>query len=175
MATFDDYIDRLKQKDNDAFEYIYEQTKRGVYAIIVSIIHDRQMTEDLMQETYIKMLKNIHQYQKGRNFNAWVTQIAKNLAYDYLRETKHSMLVDPIEQSHIINQTSDEKSQEDLTLDELIAPLDEEERQIVLLHIVSYTKFKDISSIVDKPLGTVLWMYQRALKKIKNGLGKENL
>ena len=77
MPNFDDYIERLRHKDNEAFEYIYEHSKRGVYAIIVAIVKDRQTTEDLMQDTYIKMLKNINQYQVGRNFNAWITQIAK--------------------------------------------------------------------------------------------------
>ena len=173
MPNFDDYIERLKHKDNEAFEYIYEQTKKGVYSIIIAIVKDRQMTEDLMQDTYIKMLKSINQYQVGRNFNAWITQIAKNTALDYYRKQQKTQLVDPIEDINLIDREQLKDNQSDYTLEEMIKPLDSEERQIVLLHVVSEMKFKNIAEIMNKPLGTVLWMYQKALKKIKNSLREE--
>jgi RNA polymerase sigma-70 factor (ECF subfamily) len=55
----------------------------------------------------------------------------------------------------------------------MIKSLDSEERQIVLLHVVSDMKFKTIAEVVNKPLGTVLWIYQKALKKIKQSLREE--
>ncbi len=173
MPNFDDYIERLRHKDNEAFEYIYEHSKRGVYAIIVAIVKDRQTTEDLMQDTYIKMLKNINQYQVGRNFNAWITQIAKNTALDYYRKHQKSRLIDPVDDINIIDREQTNDHQNDYTLEEMVKSLDTEEREIVLLHIVSDMKFKTISEIVNKPLGTVLWIYQKALKKIKKSLREE--
>lgn len=173
MPNFDDYIERLKHKDNEAFEYIYEHTKRGVYSIIVAIVKDRQMTEDLMQDTYIKMLKNINQYQIGRNFNAWITQIAKNTALDFYRRQQKSTLVDPIEDINIIDREQPIESQNDYSLEEMVQSLDTDERQIVLLHIVSDMTFKTIAEVVNKPLGTVLWIYQKSLKKIKKSLREE--
>jgi len=174
MPKFDDFVERLKDKDNEAFEYIYDQTKKGVYAIIIAIVKDRQATEDLMQDTYIKMLKHLHQYESGRNFNAWITQIAKNTALDYYRKHSQTTLVDPIESIHIIDQEQKTEDSNDYSLEEMIKPLDEEERQIVLLHVVSNTKFKTIAEITEKPLGTVLWIYQKALNKIKKSMGKES-
>ena len=61
----------------------------------------------------------------------------------------------------------------DYDLETLIAPLDTEEREIVLLHVVSDTKFKDIAQILGKPLGTVLWLYNRAIRKMRQDVGKE--
>jgi len=173
MPNFDDYIDRLKHKDNEAFEYIYEQTKRGVYSVIIAIVKDRQMTEDLMQDTYIKMLKKINQYQIGRNFNAWITQIAKNTALDYYRKQQKSQLIDPIEDIDLIDREQPKANDSEYSLEEMIKSLDSEERQIVLLHVVSDMKFKTIAEVVNKPLGTVLWIYQKALKKIKQSLREE--
>jgi len=170
MPTFDDYIERLKSKDNEAFAYVYEHTKRGVYAIIIAIVKDRQATEDLMQDTYIKMLKRLNQYEKGRNFNAWITQIAKNAALDYYRIHRQTQLIDPIEESQILDQEQVPESKSDYSLDEMIAPLDDEERQIVLLRVVSETKFKVIADIVEKPIGTVLWIYQKAIQKMKKSI-----
>lgn len=178
MVNIDDYIERLKLKDNEAFRYVYDETKRGVYAMIISIVKDRQATEDLMQDTYIKMLKNIDMFTPGRDFNSWIVQIAKNTALDYYRKHQKLIITDPIADIHIIDNVQTEtssNSNNDYSLEEMIKPLNEEERQIILLHLVSDMKFKSIAETMNKPLGTILWMYQKALKKIKKSLEGEDL
>jgi RNA polymerase sigma-70 factor (ECF subfamily) len=170
---FDDYLDLLQEKDESAFFAVYEATKHGVYSVIVAIVKDRQTTEDLMQDTYIKMLKNLSSYQRGRNFPAWLFQIAKNLAYDHLRKQAPVLITDPQTQEHLFNQTNEPSPSTDYTLEELLKPLDSLQRQIVLLRVVSDVKFKDIAITVGRPLGTVLWIYNQALTKMKNSLGKE--
>ena len=56
---------------------------------------------------------------------------------------------------------------------DLVKPLDETEKQIVLLRAVDEMKFKDIAKVVDKPLGTVLWIYNKAIKSLKDYLEVE--
>jgi len=171
--NFEDYLDALAEKDEQAFAYVYEQTKRGVYSVIVAIVRDRHTTEDLMQDTYLKMLQNLHSYQRGRNFAAWLFEIAKNLAYDHLRKNKLVIPTDPQNQDYVFDRREEPPPKTEFTLEELMAPLDEVERQIVLLRVVSEVKFKDIAVTVAKPLGTVLWIYNKALAKMKKSLGKE--
>jgi len=171
--NFEDYLDSLAEKDEEAFAYVYENTKRGVYSVIVAIVRDRHTTEDLMQETYMKMLHNLRSYQRGRNFAAWLFEIAKNLAYDHVRKNKNIFPTDPQEQDYVFDRQEEAPAKTELTMEELMAPLDETERQIVLLRVVSDVKFKDIATTVEKPLGTVLWIYNKALAKMKKSLGKE--
>ena len=92
---------------------------------------------------------------------------------DYYRKHQKSRLVDPVEDINIIDREQTNDHQNDYTLEEMVKSLDTEEREIVLLHIVSDMKFKTISEVVNKPLGTVLWIYQKALKKIKKSLREE--
>jgi RNA polymerase sigma-70 factor (ECF subfamily) len=122
-----------------------------------------------MQDTYIKMLKNINSYQKGRNFNAWLLQIAKNIAIDYYRKNHLVTAFDPMADSYIFDESAiDTKPKNPYEVEELIKPLDSVERQVVLLRVVSDAKFKDIAKTVKKPLGTVLWIYNKALRKMKD-------
>ncbi|HAQ56185.1 MAG TPA: hypothetical protein DCR44_02105 [Acholeplasmatales bacterium] len=172
MFDFDGRLDALRRKDEEAFREIYDQTKHGVYAVIVAIVRDRGIAEDLMQDTYMKMLARLDAYEPGRNFNAWLVQIAKNLALDHYRKEHKTVSVDPQENAYVFDRVEPVESSE-YDLETLIAPLDTEEREIVLLHVVSDTKFKDIATIVDKPLGTVLWLYNRAIKKMRTHVGKE--
>jgi RNA polymerase sigma-70 factor (ECF subfamily) len=167
-TNFDDYIDKLINKDNDAFKVVYEETKKGVFSIIISYVHSKTVTEDLMQDTYIKMIKKIRQYQKGRNFNAWLMQIAKNTALDYLRKSKKEFLYDPQESAYLHQDLGTDPKTYDVL--DLVESLDDEDKQVVLMRVVGEYKFKDIAKVVDKPLGTVLWIYQKSLKKLKKEL-----
>lgn len=176
MKSFDDYIDLMMNKDEAAFFEVYQQTKAGVYSVIASIIKDRQAIEDLMQETYIKMLKNLNQYQKGRSFTPWLLQIAKNLALDYYRKHQKEVVMDIQENEYLFTKNQVNENQEiDLELNEMLSSLTIDEREVVTLKIVSEMKFKDIAESLNKPLGTVLWIYNKAIKKVKNDLERRKL
>ena len=68
----DDYIDLLIQKDERAFKIIYDETKRSVYAIIRSIVRNEDITEDLMQDTYVRAIEKIRTYKKNGKFQVWL-------------------------------------------------------------------------------------------------------
>lgn len=172
MANYEEYIDKLKIKDEDAFEAVYQGTKNAVYAIIIAIIKDRSMGEDIMQETYLTMLEKINTYQKGRNFTTWLLQIARNKAIDYYRLQKHTQLVDP-DLEDITFPCTNATGERSLLISELLDLLNENERSIFLLKIVESLKMREIASILKMPLGTVLWHYNKAVKKIKQIQGGE--
>jgi RNA polymerase sigma-70 factor, ECF subfamily len=167
----DDYLPALASRDEAAFQLIYDETKKGVYSIIIAIVKSKQITEDLMQDTYIKMLEKLDTYQRGRNFSAWLFQIAKNLAYDYVRKESRVSTFDPQEQNLLFDKVPDyEPTVINPSLEQMLQPLDDVERQIMLLKAVNDSTFKEIAQTLSKPLGTVLWLYQRALKKMKKHL-----
>ncbi|XFA99478.1 RNA polymerase sigma factor [Candidatus Izemoplasma sp. B36] len=165
MVNYEDYIDNLIKKDNEAFKVIYENTKKGVFSMIISIVNNKAATEDLMQDTYMKMIQKIHQYKRGRNFYAWLIQIAKNTALDYVRKEKRNLVFDPQENSQIFEKPTNDRN--DFIVYDYVKDLDHEERQVVLLRIISDLKFKDIAKSLNKPVGTVLWLYNRAIKKLQ--------
>ena len=171
QINYEDYIDLLIAKDNEAFRVVYENTKKGVFSMIISIVKNKAATEDLMQDTYMKMIEKINQYKKGRNFYSWLLQIAKNTALDYYRKYNKETIYDPQEQSYYHDSLKTEEKTYSVL--DLVKPLDPLEKQIVLLRSVEEMKFKDIAAIVDKPLGTVLWLYNKAIKTLKKYLEVE--
>lgn len=165
LIDYDLYIDDLIQKDERAFEVVYENTRKGVFSMIISIVNNRAVTEDLMQDTYMKMIQKIRQYKKGRNFYAWLIQIAKNTALDYYRKESKVHVYDPQENDYMFDK--EYQDSDHYAVYDMIKPLDDEEKQIVLLRIVSNLKFKDIADVTQKPVGTVLWVYNKAIKKLQ--------
>lgn len=160
-------IEKLKDKDNSAFEFIYHNTSSIVYSVIINIVKDHNKTEDLMQDTYIKMISNINSYDFKYNFKTWLATIARNTAIDYYRKTKKETLVDISEFESFLPHTKSEANS-NYNANYFLSLLDNEEREIVVLKAIDNIKFKEIAKIVDKPSATVRWIYSNAMKKMKN-------
>ena len=167
MANYDAYIEALKQKDEQAFEYIYHETKATIFAIIIAIVKDKDVSQDLLQDTYITMLEKINQYQLGKNFLSWLAVIARNKAIDYYRRKQKETLIDVTESEYILPSVNPQGEKRAL-VSELLNLLSDVERQIFLLQIMQNLPHREISKIMSLPLGTVLWHYQKAIKKINN-------
>lgn len=159
-------IERLKNKDEQAFEYVYQETKRGVYSMIFSVVKNHQVTEDIMQDVYMKMMTTIDQYKKQTNFKNWLLTIAKNQAIDYYRREKRIVHVD-IEDYDLSFSNPEPSPHEKNKFDLMIEMLSEDQRSVVILKIADDMKFKDIAKILEKPLGTVIWLYQEAMKTLR--------
>ncbi len=159
----------LKQGDTSVFDELYHNTFRQVFFVILPILNDRSLAEDIMQDTYIKLLKNLQNYTEN-NFLAYLLTIAKNLALNEYKKRKRMTLVDEVEydysnyafQNHI--EISIEK--EELIRD-MLAILDETEKNVVLLYNVENLTHREIALILDKPLGTITWIYSKAVKKLQ--------
>jgi RNA polymerase sigma-70 factor (ECF subfamily) len=158
----------LRKGDESALAGIYQETNRLVFSIALGILKDQQLAEDIMQETYLKVKSSIDYYQKGTNFGAWIAQVAKNLALMEYRRRKKEVLVDPIEKNYMFGSVSYEFKEVNPTLAAALEILDENEKEVLLLHINSDLKHREIATILNKPLGTVLWLYNRAIKKMRN-------
>lgn len=172
MADLEKYIDGLTKKDEACFEAIYEETKTSVYAIIVAIVKDRDIANDLMQDTYLTMIEKIHQYKREKKFLPWLLTIARNKAIDYYRERKKEIVLDVIEFDSYIAKTPP-KGERNALIEEMLRSLSDIELQVFLLYTMQNLKHKEIAKILNIPLGTSLWHYNKALKKINKLKGSD--
>lgn len=159
--------------DEQAFAEFYEATRNGLFSYVLSIVKKRESAEDLMQETYIVFRKNVQSYRDGTNAFAFLVQIGKNLSLNYLKRAKYETAVD----FSVWDAESDfsvEAEADTTVLDIVRGRLSEGEAQIVLLHLVSGFKHREIAEITGKPLGTVLWTYKNSLAKLKKIIEKED-
>jgi len=160
-------VKELQKGKMDVFDEIYYETKDGVYFTIISILKNESIAEEIMQEVYFKMLHNIHSYD-GRYFKAWITTIAKNMALNTYKKEKRTMIVDSQESDYLF--TSKSNINEQYLVNDMKRILNNEEFDIVMMHIIGNMTHKNISKTIDKPLGTVLWIYNRAKKKLRDYL-----
>lgn len=164
-------IEKLKFKDELAFEYVYTKTKSLVYTVIISVVKDHNQTEDLMQDTYIKMIKSINSYDNKYRFNTWLATIARNTALDYYRKQKKQYSVD-IHENEYLFPLERSLQDDEISTNYILSLLDDEEREVVMLYSLDEYKHKEIAIILNKPIGTITWIYNKAMKKLRKELKK---
>lgn len=164
--TLRKYLKAFKRGDESAFDAIYDATKTPVYYTILSIIKDESLTEDIMQDTYIKMIKELPNYTEKGTFLAWLKTIARNTALNAYKKRQKEVNYD-IQEGELLFGQSDGKQEERYEVEKLLKHLRDEEQEIIIRHAVMDETHRSIAESMGKPLGTVLWTYRNALKKLK--------
>ncbi len=158
-----DRLRRLSSGEKEELEPIYNHLKIPLYSVIYRIVYDKMMTEDIMQTVFLKILSSPPD-EKIESVKAWIFRIARNEAIDVLRRERRLQLAADIEQEGFTDPTIL------LDIENGLMKLRLDEREIVTLHLNGGFKFKEIADITEKPLGTVLWKYRKAIDQLRNYL-----
>lgn len=165
------YLNRLAAGGKDALQPLYADTKAAVYGFVLSILKHRSDAEDVMQETYLQIYSGAGRYRPQGKPMAWIITIARNLAMMRLREKNRTH--EPLEDWTAVSLSPEVTTEDRLMLSLAMQALTSDESQIVMLHAVSGLKHREIASVLELPLPTVLSKYHRALKKLKLRLAEE--
>ena len=160
-------VKELQNGNIEAFDSIYYQTKNIVFYSIFIILKDYQLSEDIMQDTYLKALSKIHTYRRKAHFKSWLITIAKNLAINEFNRRKREMLIDLNENEYMLGSSASTVENEVL-INQIFKVLSDTEKEIVLLHVIGDLKHREIGKLLDKPIGTVTWIYNKAIKKLQD-------
>ena len=160
-------VKRLQDGDIAVFDMIYYETKSVVYYTILSIVKDKSLSEDIMQDTYLKALSKIHTYKPTHSFKSWIVTIGKNLAINEYNRRKKETNIDIQENEMFLGQT-ESRSENQILIEQIFKVLNDTEREIVLLHVIGDLKHREIATLLNKPIGTITWSYKNSIDKLKN-------
>ena len=156
------YMKRLKEGDINAMDNIYDETHKLIYYHAYHILKDPYLTEDIIQETYLKVLDNIDTY-KNDNPRAWLVTIAKNLSLNLLKREQRSIVV-----AADVLDVLDPK-QTDTPLIELANHLlDEEEFMILMYCVVEDQTRKRVGELLGLSTSGVTYKLNIALEKLRD-------
>lgn len=167
-SHLEELLKRLAAGDKEALTQLYDETRAAIYGFSLSITKNPSDSEDVLQETYLKIWANAARYTAKGTPMSWILTIAKNLSLMKLRERKRHQDLEPEEWDMSFHIPDSAGNTEDRhLLEAALNILSDEERQIILLHAVSGLKHREIAQLQDMALATVLSKYHRALKKLR--------
>ena len=145
----------IRDGDKTAFEELYNDMKTPIYTVIFRITWDASLSEDILQEVFVKLYTSPLP-PSIKNPRAYVFQMARNLA---INSTKQARPISLDEISDTLHRPLDDFSLR-MDIDDALKTLPAQECQIVTMHIIGALKFREISDIMQIPLGTALWKYK---------------
>ncbi|MEX0661046.1 MAG: sigma-70 family RNA polymerase sigma factor [Balneolaceae bacterium] len=187
-SNYDKMQDRelvhLYRKDDDqlAFKELMNRHQAKVYSYIFSMVHNREVTNDIFQETFTKVITKMDDtYNEQGKWIAWVMRIAHNATIDYIRKQKRFVDVnssyDKESKTDFYDRLPDDDAigqQEKLEIDEStsellehISNLPEEQRTVVMLRHYYEMPFKEIADLTDVSINTALGRMRYALINLR--------
>ena len=147
------------------FEMFYKECKDYVFKIAFGIIKNKEDSEDIVQNLFLKIYKLPKDKLPSRNEASWLYTVAKNETLNYIKSKRKDINIDDlqiykddVEISNLINEAS---------YKELMKKLNSEEELIVKLKTESNFTFKEIAKILGKNENTVKWKYYSAIHTLK--------
>jgi RNA polymerase sigma-70 factor (ECF subfamily) len=170
-----------------AYRELVRRYERPVFALIYRMVRDRELAEDLAQETFVKALNAIESYRPEFKFSSWIFKIANNAAIDHLRrreldtlsldgsphaETPEAMQATALQIGARQESPLDAVEARELggAIEAAIGRLRPEYRSCILLRHVEGRAYEEIAEILDLPLGTVKTYIHRARNELRLAL-----
>ena len=170
-----------------AHRELIKRYERPVFSLVFRMVRDRELAEDLTQDTFIKVLSHLDRYRTDFKFSSWLFKIANNVAIDHLRRRQldtvsidgslHAMTAGAVEASRFDISDGSESALDEMEARELgsaieqaIASLRPEYRSCILLRHVEGRSYEEIASTLDLPLGTVKTYIHRARHELRRAL-----
>jgi len=188
-ATDQEVVAWAREGHESAYRELVHRYERPIFSLIYRMVRDRERSEDLSQETFVKVLNAIDSYRPEYKFSSWIFKIANNAAIDHLRRKELDTLsldgapdaVTAERQEGTSLQLADttESPLDELQARELgtqieaaIAQLRPDYRSCILLRHVEGYAYEEIAEMLGLPLGTVKTYIHRARAQLRELLGR---
>lgn len=161
--------------DENSFRDLIRRHLKSVYNFVYRLAGNAKDSEDITQEVFLKVWKNIKRYDQDRGFKTWLFTIARNTSIDWLRKKRNLVFSDFDNEeggNAIIDELADlaplpdeifKKSEDKKFFDELLNKLSPVYKEVLLLRYKDQFTFEEIGEILGKPLDTVKSRNRRAL------------
>jgi len=156
----------IKYGNNIAFEKLYKNYKNLVYKIAYSILKNSYDSDDIVQIVFEKIYSIDKDKLPTRNKSSWLYSVTKNETINYLNKKKNHIELEEIYEIEDNNNEINELINKD-SYNRLIGKLNENEKEIISLKILSNLSFKEIAKLLNKPTGTIKWIYYKSINTLK--------
>lgn len=160
----------LKQRQRKAFDYLYDNYSAALYSVVLSILADTEIAQDTLQEVFIKIWRQIEQYDaaKARLFT-WMVNIARNASIDMLRSKGFRQGKENRELTGTVYEYAGNAAikVENIGLRKIIQQLKPDLKVLIELSYFQGFTQDEISKMLDIPLGTVKTRMRSALTQLR--------
>ncbi|BFM44401.1 sigma-70 family RNA polymerase sigma factor [Flavobacterium sp. CFS9] len=172
--------------NENALATLIKRHESKIYGFIYSKIADRDISNDIFQDTFIKVIKTLksNSYNEEGKFLPWVMRISHNLIVDHFRKTKKMPMYRETEEFSIFSVMSDDAltienkmifDQVEVDLKRIIEELPEDQKEVLVMRMYQDMSFKEISELTDVSINTALGRMRYALMNLRKIIDKHQI
>jgi RNA polymerase sigma-70 factor (ECF subfamily) len=169
-------IEEFLAGKEENFEILMKKYLTSLFNFVLLFVKDRQVAEDLVQESFVKVWKNLNRYDEKKKFKTWLFTIAKHTAFDYLKkkkaipfaffETEENPLLE-IPDDNLLPDEILHREDVNQLVKETLDMLPENYRTVLELYYMQELTLKEIAEVLERSYNTIKSQYARALLKFK--------
>ncbi|MEM7110396.1 MAG: sigma-70 family RNA polymerase sigma factor [Bacteroidota bacterium] len=179
-------VSLYKNGNEEAFEQLLTRHKSRVFTTIYLIVKDNYVAEDLLQETFVKVVKTIKEgrYNEEGKFLPWLMRIAHNMAIDHFRRDKRYPTIVMEDGSHVFNtlqfsedsiESKQVRQDTHSKLRELIQELPESQKEVLMMRHYMEMSFQEIAETTGVSINTALGRMRYALINLRKKMKQYNI
>jgi len=185
--TDEELVVSYAKGNNEAFDILLKRHKSNVYSYIYFIVRNKELTEDIFQETFIRAIMTIKQgrYTENGKFRAWISRIAHNLIIDNFRQEKNEQIisndeceVDLFNNSKLSDGTIEDQLVKNQILSDvkkLIEYLPDNQKEVLVLRYYQDLSFKEIADVTGVSINTALGRMRYAILNMRRLAEEKNM
>jgi RNA polymerase sigma-70 factor, ECF subfamily len=179
VPAWRDEVRAARGGDPSAFEALVRGVQRPVYGLALRLLGNEAEASEVSQEAFLRAYQNLHKYDESRPFDLWVMAITRNLCLDLLRRrTKvRTQELEPMKEVLPSGEASLEDGaiarQERQSLEEALATLSADDREVLALYYVQKRTTKEIAGLMGCAPGTIMARLFRAREKLRKKMTPE--
>lgn len=175
LLNDNELVQKALQGDSTSYEALFERHRSAILGALNSRCKDDALSEDLVQEAFIKAYLNLEKFDSKYSFAGWLARIAQNLFIDYTRKSKNKKMQGSDELMQIPSGLNPEQSfiskEDNRRLNQALESLSPAYRQIIELRFWQDLTYEQIAAKLNLPIGTVKTQIFRARKSFIEHLG----
>ncbi len=163
---------KMKSGNLEVFNAFYEECKKSIFYNIFALTKNHEISEDLLHDTFVKFLNEVSKVDVNKSISGYLMVMSRNLTLDYFK--KHNR-IEEIEDDSLIPSDNDSSNSidQEILLNRIKKILNDKEFEVFVLHVLDDLSFKEIAKLRHRPLGTTLYQYNSAIKKLQEELEYE--
>jgi len=167
LAPDEELMLEVRNGAGETLGVLFDRYHGPLYNFYAKLTGDRTLSEDLVQEVFLRILKYRQSYQPGTPFRAWIYQIARNARVDHYRKTPKQVSFEPEMAPPVLPKDAAQESQEAELLHHAMMQMPEEKREILILSRFQELKYEEIARLLGCELGTVKTRIHRAIQELR--------
>lgn len=163
---------KMKNGNLEVFNAFYEECKKSIFYNIFALTKNHEISEDLLHDTFVKFLNEVSKVDVNKSISGYLMVMSRNLTLDYFKKNNR---IEEIEDDSLILSDNDSSNSidQEILLNRIKKILNDKEFEVFVLHVLDDLSFKEIAKLRHRPLGTTLYQYNSAIKKLQEELEYE--